>query len=101
MGSSRPRNSTRAGKAQSHSIGPSPAPGFSPDSNKPCVPREPANHRRPQSSDVVATLSSGMPDGGALRQIRAGLEIAKSAAYVSSIALSAQAADADPEGVTP
>ena len=32
---------------------------------------------------------------GALRQIRAGLEVAKSAAYVSSVALRAQAADGD------
>jgi hypothetical protein len=32
---------------------------------------------------------------GALRQIRAGLEIAQSAAYVSSVALHSQAADRD------
>jgi hypothetical protein len=97
MGSSRPRNSTRAGKAQSHSISPSPAPGFSPDSNKLRPVEEPAAHHRIQSSNVVAAPGRGTTDCGALRQIRAGLEVAKSAAYVSSIALSAQAADADPE----
>jgi hypothetical protein len=72
-------------------------PGFHPGSNKTRPVKEPATHRCPQSSDVVAAAGGVTPNGGALRQIRAGLEVAKSAAYVSSIALSAQAADADPE----
>jgi len=60
--------------------------------------KEPAVQRRAQPSDVVpAAPGGGTPDGGALRQICAGLEVAKSAAYVSSITLTAQAADADPE----
>ena len=54
--------------------------------------------RSAQPSDVVsAAPGGGTPNCGALRQICAGLEVAKSAAYVSSIALTAQAADADPE----
>ena len=44
--------------------------------------------RRPLSGDRTPAVTL-------LRQIRTGLEVAKSAAYVSSIALGAQAADSD------
>ena len=45
-------------------------------------------------SEVRRALRDRTPTG-ALRQIRDGLEVAKSAAYVSGVALRAQAADGD------
>jgi hypothetical protein len=78
--------------------------GFLPFPTKPR--REPAH--QPSSPDTVVGRPGAPGAGGAirralrdrsptgaLRQIRAGLEVAQSAAYVSSVALHSQAADRD------
>jgi hypothetical protein len=99
MGSLRPRNSTRAGKAHLPANRSGRTPGSFLESMKTRSAEGPVRRRGGESSDAIGdpmALKDGTP-GDTLRRIRASLEVAKSAAYVSSIALTAQAADADPD----
>jgi hypothetical protein len=99
MGSSRQRKSTRAGKAHLLGQGSGRAPAIHLESMEARPAAEPVAQSGPAPSGA-AGVPIGAGDsacGDTLRRIRAGLEGAKSAAYVSSIALTVQAADADPE----
>ena len=99
MGSSRQRKSTRAGKAHLLGRRSGRAPGVHSESIEARPAGEPvlqSGHAPPCAAGPAIGARDGAC-GDTLRRIRAGLEVAKSAAYVSSIALTVQAADADPE----
>jgi hypothetical protein len=98
MGSLRPRNSTRAGKAHLPTDRSGRAPGSFLESMKTRSAEGPVRRGGGESPPAFGDMAfkDGVP-GETLRRIRASLEVAKSAAYVSSIALTAQAADADRE----
>lgn len=99
MGSSRQRKSTRSDKAHPLTQRPGSAPSVHLESIE-ARPVEPADTRSVRAQ-FDANQAPMAPNDGAprdtLRRIRAGLEVAKSAAYVSRIALTAQAAGADPD----
>lgn len=100
----------RRGISRTSSAAVSPHRSRRPARSGPLTARDPAaevrrstGHRPKSTPAATNTMSAGVGGagiggaGGTLRLIRAGLEAAKSAAYVSSIALGAQAADADVE----